>query len=743
LRLWIASSKFMFELQEIAELAAKYVNTTDRHIFLTGKAGTGKTTFLKYIMEHTYKNAVVAAPTGIAAINAGGVTLHSLLQLPFGTFIPENIPFSASDSQINTPATLFRETRFNASKRELIRELELLIIDEVSMLRADLLDCIDHTLRYLRKRKYEPFGGLQILFIGDLLQLPPVVKDRDAELLKPYYSSNYFFEARALKEHAPIRVELQKIYRQTDQDFIDLLNRIRNNEQTDEDISFLNRHYDPSLDNDQMEGYIHLTTHNMKADRFNEIRLRNIDGEVTQYKANVSSEFPENMYPTVSTLTLKEGAQVMFLKNDPSGQGQFFNGKIGLVSKLETDGIWVKCEDGSEINVELYQWENKRYVLNASTQEIEEKHLGSFEQYPLKLAWAVTIHKSQGLTFEKAILDLTGSFAPGQLYVALSRLTSLRGLVLSSPLPENPPDIDPSLKDFVQSFQNTEELEEKLQEDRRDFLLKFAKLAFGFEPLLRELGYHERSFNKEENRSLKQKHLPWTKDLINDTFLLKPIGETFIKQVAQIVRQEDYLSPLSDRMDKAQAYFEPQIAKLAGRLDTQLSAMKGVKNVKTYVKELKELITLFRNMNKQILKLTMLVREAGHNKVLTKGQLRETSAYKDAATSAKATSKKSKQDKISTSLISYELYKQGKSIEEIAEQRDLVKGTIEGHLAAYVASGHLDVNAFIKPKRLEKILEIYNKGITNSGEIKAELSADFTYTEIKLAQAYAASLEVG
>ena len=212
----------MIELQETAELAAKYVNTTDRHIFLTGKAGTGKTTFLKYIVEHTYKNTVIAAPTGIAAINAGGVTLHSLLQLPFGTFIPENISLSSSDSRINTPETLFREARFNANKRKLLQELELLIIDEVSMLRADLLDCIDHSLRHLRKRRHEPFGGLQILFIGDLMQLPPVVKDTELNLLRSYYQSPYFFEAQALKDTPPILVELQKIYRQTDQDFIDL-----------------------------------------------------------------------------------------------------------------------------------------------------------------------------------------------------------------------------------------------------------------------------------------------------------------------------------------------------------------------------------------------------------------------------------------------------------------------------------------------------------------------------------------
>ena len=736
----------MFELQEIAELAAKYVNTTDRHIFLTGKAGTGKTTFLKYIMEHTYKNAVVAAPTGIAAINAGGVTLHSLLQLPFGTFIPENIPFSESNTQVNVPATLFRETKFNSSKRELIKELELLIIDEVSMLRADLLDCIDHTLRYLRKRKHEPFGGLQILFIGDLLQLPPVVKDQDAELLKRYYKSNYFFDARALDEQPPIRVELQKIFRQTDQDFIDLLNRIRNNDQTEEDLYLLNKHYDPSMDSNEMEGYIHLTTHNMKADRYNESRLHNIDGEFTHYQAVVSSDFPENMYPTAPKLTLKEGAQVMFIKNDPSGQGQFFNGKIGMVSRLESDTIWVKDEDGIEINVETYLWENKRYVLNSGNQEIEEKSMGSFENYPLKLAWAVTVHKSQGLTFEKAILDLSGSFAPGQLYVALSRLTSMNGLVLSSPIPESPPEIDASLKEFVGSFQNSEDLERRLHEDQRGFLHNFAKHAFDFEPLLKELGYHQRSFDKEENRSLKQKHLPWTRQLISDTHPLKDIGDTFVRQVSQLVKEDDFLASLMDRLDKAQSYFEPLISTLAGRVQTQYKSMKGVKNVKTYIKELTELESLYRKQNKQILKLTMLVRQSVDKKELTKQDLRETDVYKAAITSGSSKGSgtgKKKIDKISTSLISYELYKQGKTIDEIAEERGLVKGTIEGHLASYVESGHLDVNELMKPLRLEKILEIYNSGITNSAEIKGQLSADFTYTEIKLAQAYAKSLEVG
>ena len=349
--------------------------------------------------EHdgTYKNAVVAAPTGIAAINAGGVTLHSLLQLPFGTFIPEIIRLPASESRITTPQTLFQESRFNASKRKLIQELELLIIDEVSMLRADLLDCIDHSLRYLRKRKSEPFGGLQILFIGDLMQLPPVVREDEMNLLRQYYASPYFFDARALKDTPPILVELQTIFRQSDQQFIDLLNRVRHNEQTEKDLQLLNQHYQPDLDSTSLEGYVHLTTHNRKADSINQSRLRNLEGEDFTFEAHLEGDFPDSMFPTGEKIQLKVGAQVMFIKNDPSGQGQFFNGKIGQVSGLSQEEIWVRFEDGNEILAETYKWENKRYVLNKTNSQIDERYMGSFEQYPLKLAWAVTVHKSQGL----------------------------------------------------------------------------------------------------------------------------------------------------------------------------------------------------------------------------------------------------------------------------------------------------------------------------------------------------------
>lgn len=719
----------MTELQDMAELAAKYVNTTDRHIFLTGKAGTGKTTFLKYIVDHTYKNTVIAAPTGIAAINAGGVTLHSLLQLPFGTFIPENIPISPSDSRINIPQTLFQNSKFNANKRKLIQELELLIIDEVSMLRADLLDCIDHTLRYLRK-KQKPFGGLQILFIGDLMQLPPVVRDDELNLLKGFYKSPYFFEARALEDHPPILVELQKIFRQSEQHFIDLLNRLRHNEQDQDDINYLNRYYNPDFDQSQETGYIHLTTHNYRADKLNQSKLQSLESDLHTFHAHIDGDFPESMYPTTEILHLKQGAQVMFIKNDPSGEGQFFNGKIGLISSLSEEEIWVQFENGDEVLVTSYEWENKRYVLDQLNNEVEEKYLGSFEQFPIKLAWAVTVHKSQGLTFEKAILDLSGTFAPGQLYVALSRLTSLKGLVFSSPLPENPPAIDASLKTFASSFKNEEELMQNLAEDRKHFIHNFSKEAFDFSNLIKQLGYHERSFNKDENRSLKQQYLQWTKELTTETYPLLRTGEGFIGQVRQILGQEDYLNYLSERMDKAHAYFSNILNSLISRVNTHRKSLKKEAKVKVYTKELEELEDLYIKQLRQITKLSLLIKNTVDNRVLSKEDLRNAQLPKSSGKIPKV--KKDQKNKIPTALISYELFRAGKSMTEIAEERGLVVGTIEGHLAKYVEKGDIDVKELIKQDRLEKILAIVNQDLEGSAAIKAELPDDYSYGEIKL-----------
>lgn len=713
---------------EPAELAANYVNNTSRHIFLTGKAGTGKTTFLRSIIANTYKTAVVAAPTGIAALNAEGVTLHSLLQLPFGVFIPEDIPFSDRSIEVNTPASLFKNAKFGSQKRKLINELELLIIDEVSMLRADLLDCIDHTLRRLRKRRFDPFGGLQILFIGDLLQLPPVVRKEESALLSQFYSSPYFFEARALSENPPIRLELDKVYRQSDQAFIDLLNRLRHNDLSTEDIQLLNSHFEESAQD--KDGYIHLTTHNQKADKINKTKLKEISSKEVIYTATVDGDFPENNYPTEFGLKLKEDAQIMFMKNDPSGKGKFFNGKIGTITSL-SDGIKVAFEDGTEVTVDEYTWENVRYVLDKETNEVERKVIGTFTQYPLKLAWAVTVHKSQGLTFEKAVLDLEGTFASGQLYVALSRLTSLDGLSLSSRIPERAPSIDDQLMHYINGFEGREKLQKQLEIDRIHFLQQYAEKAFNLAPMLKELSDHKKTFNKDENRSLKQKHLPWTEDLIEEIHPLEGVGNNFQNQVRKILITGD-LFLLSERMTKASEYFGQKLTDTVEQIASQQKLLKTQPQAKTYRAELSELKEMISSQLKQITKLNLLVQHINEGVPLTADKLKEN-------TTLKQLNKSASKDKTPTAEISFEMYKDGKSIKVIAEERGLVEGTIESHLAQYVSKGLLDVNDFLKPTKLKAIMKCFAEGKEKSGEVKAALPDSYTWGEIKMGLAYATS----
>lgn len=398
-----------------AQIAEKFINNTNCPVFLTGKAGTGKTTFLKNIVKSTHKKTVVAAPTGIAAINAAGVTLHSLFQLPFGSFVPTDQFFSGDYGQkFNTPSSLFKEMKMGETKRKLINEMELLIIDEVSMLRADLLDAIDTVCKSIRKEPHLPFGGIQVLFIGDLLQLPPVVKDHEWRVLSDFYSSVYFFDAQVLQDKKPVFIELDKIYRQSDEKFIALLNELRDNAVTPALAQKLNEYYKPGFKTGKEE-YIYLTTHNAKANSINQKELNKIVAYSETYKATVTGDFNEYTYPVDPKLELKQGAQVMFIKNDPTGEQKFFNGKIGQVKELDQESITVEFSDGSTpVKVERYQWENTKFELNGSNNEIEEKVVGTFEQFPLRLAWAITIHKSQGLTFERAVIDLESVFAQGK-----------------------------------------------------------------------------------------------------------------------------------------------------------------------------------------------------------------------------------------------------------------------------------------------------------------------------------------
>lgn len=725
-----------FELSALAQITADYINTTDRHIFLTGKAGTGKTTFLKHIVAHTHKKTVVAAPTGIAAINAEGVTLHSLLQLPFGAFIPERIQPPDVNVQITTLFNLFSNLRFNVSKRNLIREIELLIIDEVSMLRADLLDCIDHMLRFLRKRKNEPFGGLQVLFIGDLMQLPPVVKDSEWQILSQYYKSSYFFEAKALENNAPIHVELEKVYRQSDQKFISLLNRFRESNQTTEDINFLNKRYREDYQKLSEEGYIHLTTHNRKADDINSQRLKALKASVVSFKATIEGEYPEHIYPTAQRMELKEGAQVMFIKNDLSDEKRFFNGRIGHISELSKSKILVTFDDGEVVEAPLHKWENKRYSLNKDTNEIEEKILGSFEQYPLKLAWAVTVHKSQGLTFERAILDLSGAFAQGQVYVALSRLTTVEGLVLSSKLPTEGFGLSESMQAFVASKDSAQKLTEKLDADRKAYLTRLTTASFDLSELITGLRVHEHSFNKQENRSLKQRYHQWTKDLLAEVLPIKEVSDGFMRQLQKITSAgDDYLPLLTERVAKATSYFTPILEKLSKDLTNHEMNLKDKSKLKTYRKELKELEQAFFNKSEALSKVNLLLQFAAESKVLTKQDLKPSDRLAERKTEKKVAKTKSA-DKTPTAEISYKMYKEGKTVDEIAKERGFVSSTIQSHLSQYIQKGEVDPLDFIDQQKLNNILSLVTPETQGLNDIKAQLGDDYTYIDVKIALAY-------
>jgi ATP-dependent exoDNAse (exonuclease V) alpha subunit len=421
------------------ELAEEFVRHTNCHIFLTGKAGTGKTTFLHAIKSKTPKRLVVTAPTGVAAINAGGVTLHSFFQLPFGPFLP--------GGEVHTG-----QHRIRREKKNLIRSLDLLVIDEISMVRADLLDGVDSVLRRYRRSDL-PFGGVQLLMIGDLHQLAPVVKQAEWQMLKEHYATPYFFSSAALGRTELIPIELKHIYRQSDPRFIELLNRVRDNRLDPEILRQLNARHIPGFTPKAGEGIITLCTHNSGADAINAAKLEALKGRGRRFDAEAEGDFPEHAYPTAGTLEVKMGAQVMFIRNDMSADKRYFNGKIGEVTGIASDRIEVLCPgDREPITVEKSTWENIEYTVDPATAEISQKVIGTFRQYPLKLAWAITIHKSQGLTFDKAVIDAQAAFAHGQVYVALSRCRTLEGLVLSAPLTGVAIQTDRAVQRFVKEI---------------------------------------------------------------------------------------------------------------------------------------------------------------------------------------------------------------------------------------------------------------------------------------------------
>lgn len=559
------------------DLAWDFVENTGTSIFLTGKAGTGKTTFLKELRRRSPKRMIVVAPTGVAAINAGGVTIHSFFQLPLSPFIPDASYADEGEK---------RRFRFSSEKRNIIRTLDLLVIDEISMVRSDLLDAVDSVMRKYRN-PYEPFGGVQLLMIGDLQQLAPVVVESEEALLRQYYDTPYFFGSHALSQLPYVTIELQQVFRQRDEAFVGLLNRIRENRIDQSVVDMLNSRYNPAFHPQPEEGYIRLTTHNMLAQRYNEGELAKLTTPASLFEAKVDGTFPEYAYPTEQNLTLKVGAQVMFVKNDSSSQHLFYNGRIGHVTAISGQAISVRCPgDDADINVQPLAWENTRYSLNEETREIEEIVDGTFTQYPLRLAWAITIHKSQGLTFERAIIDAGASFAHGQVYVALSRCKTLEGLVLVSPIQERSVFGDAEVSRFIAA-----EAEQARQSVARLAQLKQAYYAhllcelFDFSNLIKKEGFLCRILDEFFYRTypaLLNRHktaLPLLKEKV------ELVSQKFIALVGSLDAEQMHGEAFLQRVIGGAEYFHQALEEVLGTLLEETTAETDNKEIQRRFKD--------------------------------------------------------------------------------------------------------------------------------------------------------------
>ena len=532
------------------QIASEFIHHTNKNIFLTGKAGTGKTTFLHNLKRTLHKRMAIVAPTGVAAINAGGVTINSFFQLPFGPHIPESI---SSDRSVH---------KFNRERINLIKSLDLLVIDEISMVRADMLDAIDEVLRRYKDRN-QPFGGLQLLMIGDLHQLAPVIKNEEWNMLKNYYETFYFFSSRALQQTNPVRIELTHIYRQSDTTFIDLLNRIRENKLDKETLEALNQRFIPNFKPADDEGYITLTTHNGSAQKINAEKLEELSEKTRTFEAEISGEFPTYSYPTEQSLVLKKGAQVMFVKNDASREKLYYNGKIGQINRITNDAIYVKCKgEYAEIEVEKTEWRNVKYALNPQTKEIDEQIIGSFIQYPLKLAWAITIHKSQGLTFEKAIIDANESFAHGQVYVALSRCKSFEGMVLSTKIALKSVKTDGTVAAYSRDASNNPPDDQQLADAKIAFQRSLLFELFDFSEIKRM--FFQLNRNIEENAILINPAVLDSMRLIRETAddEIYTVGDKFKNQMARLFADgglPEENEEIQTRVKKAATYFSDKI----------------------------------------------------------------------------------------------------------------------------------------------------------------------------------------
>lgn len=752
----------MQTISEAAVYTLKFINQTHRSVFLTGKAGTGKTTLLREIIQTTHKNTVVVAPTGIAALNAGGVTIHSMFQLPFGGFIPDNSsPHFSENTKFETRATLRRHFKMSGLKKSVIKNMELLIIDEVSMLRADLLDAMDFMMQTVRK-KTSPFGGVQVLYIGDLLQLPPVIRDEEWRTLKNYYKGKFFFHSHVIQQNPPLYIELSKIFRQTDDVFISILNNLRNNQISPQDVQNLNQYVNPNFDLKANKGYITLTTHNTKADAMNAQALEDLEEKLVVYKPSIVGDFPEKIFPVDEELKLKVGAQVMFVKNDLSFDKKYFNGKMGIIQSLSKEEILVHFpEENTTIEVEKYEWENIRYKVDELTKEIEEEVLGTFVHYPIKLAWAITVHKSQGLTFEKAALDVSQVFLPGQAYVALSRLRSLNGLILLSPLRMNGISNDQDVMDYSLNKASDDFLKNSLHFETKNFIHNYLVNTFDWAELAQEWRNHKFSYLDNSESSAKSKQANWAAKQLEAIDRLLDPSQKFIVQLNKIFNAETVdLNHVSERFLAAYNYFIKPMDDLVFEILWKVEEVKRLKKAKAFYEELmvlEELQTkaVLRLMKAKLLIETVVAGETISKEKLTSDVIKKYISHKTEAIQAqfkevnvtliedeadveRYTKKKkaTKEPKKSTIEETYELWLAKNSIQDIANIRKLTSQTIEGHLVKLIQAKKVSVQDVLPLDKIEELAEAfkYYKEESLTG-MKEQFGEKYTWDELRMFKA--------
>ncbi|OXG05639.1 helix-turn-helix protein [Flavobacterium araucananum] len=756
-------------MQNVSEAAAytlQFINQTQKSIFLTGKAGTGKTTLLREIIATTHKSTVVVAPTGIAALNAGGVTIHSMFQLPFSAFIPSYDEASQFTETVKfeNKETLRRHFKMNNVKRNVIRNMELLIIDEVSMLRADLLDAIDFMMQTVRKNT-KAFGGVQVLFIGDLLQLPPVIRDEEWRTLRNYYKGKFFFHSHVIQQYPPLYIELSKIYRQTDDAFIAVLNNLRNNQITPQDIQVLNEYVKPDFDLKNNPGYITLTTHNAKADSINEQAIGDLAGNEFAYQPFIVGDFPEKIFPVEENLKLKIGAQVMFVKNDASFEKRYFNGKMGVVKSLSPEEIFIHFpEENKTIEVEKYEWKNIRYKVNEHTKEIEEEVLGTFAHYPLKLAWAITVHKSQGLTFEKAALDVSQVFLPGQAYVALSRLTSLSGLILLSPLQMNGISNDQDVMDYALNKATKDVLKHSLHFETKNFIHNYLINSFNWIDLAQEWRNHRFSYNENAAGSEKSKHAAWAHKRLEIIDGLTDPSQKFVHQLNKIFNKETVdLFFVQERVVAAYDYFFKAMDKLVTDILVKMAEIQKFKKVKEFYEELAFLDDLQTKAVLRLMKAKLLIEIVVAGETICKEKLssraiknyksdkvakiREdfnmanTDIFKSDEPVVRYTARKlekndAKAIKKTTVEETYDLWAEKNSIQDIARIRKLTVQTIEMHLVKLIQAKKVEISDILpydKILALRDAFEFYQEESLNG--LKEKHGDEFTWDELKMFKA--------